>query len=71
MDELLRQLGASGPIGIIAAISIYVAIRKDRELQKANEKMLAMQEKMLGQYYAAIGETNKTVRALADRDERE
>jgi hypothetical protein len=66
VDELLRQLAAFGPGGVIAAISIYTAWHKDKQLQAANTSMLAMQERMLERYYEAINETNATVRALVD-----
>jgi Tfp pilus assembly protein PilE len=70
VDELLRQLAAFGPGGVIAAIAIYTAWHKDKQLQAANTAMLSMQERMLERYYAAINETNATVRALIDGEER-
>ena len=69
VDELLRQLAAFGPGGLIAAISIYISWHKDKQLQEAHKAMLVMQERMLDRYYGAINETNATVRALAEREE--
>lgn len=69
MDELLRQLAAFGPGGLIAAIAIYIAWHKDKQVQDANKAMIAMQATILDKYHGAINETNATIRALADRDE--
>lgn len=64
METLLQALGASGPIGIIAAIAIYVAWKKDQQIDELNAAMLTMQEKMLDRYHLAIAEVNKAVRVL-------
>lgn len=39
MDELLKQLAASGPLGIVAAIAMWVAYKKDQQLQALYAKM--------------------------------
>lgn len=64
MDTLLQGLAASGPIGIIAAIAIFVAWKKDQQIDELNKAMLTMQEKMLDRYHLAISEVNKAVRVL-------
>lgn len=65
----MKQLVASGPIGLIAAISLYVAYKKDVQCKEMHAQMLVMQEKLIDRYHGAISEVNKTVRALANIDE--
>lgn len=64
MDEFLRQLAASGPIGLVAAIAAWVAWKKDQQLKELYERMLTQAEKdrALGRMLA--GELGKTVNAL-------
>ena len=65
MDELLTQLGASGPIGVIAAIAIWVAWRKALMVAELYEKMLARTEKDRELSKALAEELSKMVQTLS------
>lgn len=64
MDELLRQLAASGPLGIVAALAFWVAWKKDQQLKELYERVLQQAEidRELGRSLAK--ELAKTVDAL-------
>jgi hypothetical protein len=66
MDELLRQLAASGPIGIIAAIAIFIAWKKDQQLKALYERTLEKLEADRDRNYRTLKELNQTVGALAE-----
>jgi len=66
MDELLRQLGASGPLGIITAIAIFIAWRKDQQVKELYDKMLARAERDRELNHTLAKELGKTVNALTE-----
>jgi hypothetical protein len=67
VDELIRQLAQYGMPGLITAIALWIAYRKDQKVEQLYEAMLALSEKSNERYHGAIIETTKTVSALAKR----
>ena len=71
MAELLAQLGTHGILGIIAAIAIWIAYKKDQQLKELYERMLTNAEKDRDRNHLALQELNKTVGALTEYDGRD
>jgi len=66
MEELLKMLGQSGPFGVITALSIWVAWKKDQQLKALYENTLSRSEQMLDRYHVAIEALNDSVRSIVD-----
>ncbi len=60
--EILRQTGLAG----IAAIAIWFAIRKDKQVTRLYDRLEAKTEKYLEKYTTLSTELNETVSALTD-----
>jgi len=65
MEELLKLL-AQGPVGIIAALAIWVAWKKDQQLKSLYENTLVRSEKMLDRYHMAVASLNETLHTLVE-----
>ena len=68
MTELLAQLGTHGVLGLITSIAIWIAWKKDQQLQALYEKMLTQAQQDRDRNHAALKELNKTVSALVEYD---
>jgi hypothetical protein len=71
MDKLLEQLAASGPLGIIAALAIWVAWKKDQELKSVNALLLTKTELFLDRYHKLGYELKLTLKSWVDSVEPE
>jgi hypothetical protein len=69
MEHLLQQIAATGLMGLIAALALWVAWKKDAEVRECREKMIAMAEKSAERYHALAHETNQTIAMLAEGEE--
>lgn len=64
MEDLIAQLLGHGPIGLVAAIALWFAYSKDKEVKKLYNKMISREEKRAQWVASIFTETNKTVRML-------
>ena len=63
---ILTELIASGPIGLIAAIAIWTAYKKDRQLQFLYERTLKREEQRGKRDRLVMDELNQTLIALTE-----
>ena len=66
MEELLKQLAAFGPGGVLAAIAIFVAWKKDQQVKELYETVIQRSDQMVDRYHGALTELNATVKALVE-----
>lgn len=60
--EVLRQTGLAG----VATLSIWFAVRKDRQVTRLYDRLEAKTDKYIEKYTALSVELNETIDALTD-----
>ena len=71
MEEILFGFVKQGGFGLIAAIALWVAITKDKQVAALYDRLEAKSEKYLEQHLQLEKELKETVGALADALEME
>lgn len=74
MEQLLIALLGHGPIGLVAAIALWFAWKKDQEVKKLYHRMISREEKRAQWVHEIFSEVNRTVRMLqtgSDSEEEE
>ena len=66
MDDLLLELLKQGGFAAVAGLSIWWAIRKDRQVISLYDRLERKSEKYLEQHNKLAKELNDTISALAD-----
>ena len=66
MDGLLQQLAAQGLMGLIAALSFWIAFRKDNEARDCRERMIIMAEKSAERYHALATEIQRALELIGE-----
>lgn len=66
MEPILTELISTGPIGIIAAIAIWIAWKKDKQVDVLYQRLAEKSEKMVEKYSILGSELNSTLQALVD-----
>lgn len=68
--SILAEIAGQGLLGIMAALSIIAAIRKDKQVTALYDRLEQKSEKLAEKYSALAEEMNETLRALTDAIER-
>lgn len=66
MEDLITQLLGNGPIGLVAAISLYFAYQKDKEVKALYEQMVQREEKKTEWMTEIYRSVDATVRLLKE-----
>lgn len=66
MDEILRILAENGVGGVIAAIAIWVAWQKDKQVTTLWGQLVAKSDAMRERYHTLASELNATLEALSE-----
>lgn len=66
MDQILRILAENGVGGVIAAIAIYVAWQKDKQVTSLWVKLIEKSDAMRERYHTLATELNATLEALSE-----
>lgn len=64
MEQLLIQLLSHGPIGLVAAIALWFAWSKDKEIKRLYHRMISKEEKRAEWMSKLFSEVNQTVRVV-------
>jgi hypothetical protein len=66
MDEILRVLAEHGIAGVIAAIAIWIAWQKDKQVTSLWGQLVAKSDAMRERYHTLATELNATLEALSE-----
>ena len=71
MEQLIMTLLGHGPIGLVAAVALYFAYKKNQEVKELYTKILSWEEKRATWVSDLFSELNKTVRMLTGHEDEE
>lgn len=66
IDPILQKFLEHGILGLIAALAIFVAWKKDRMVHALQDRLIEKTEKDADKYYQFATEMNNTMKALTN-----
>jgi len=66
METVLIEIAKQGGFAFVAALAIWFALKKDRQVSQLYDRLERKSEKYVEKYQALSRELNDTVAALAD-----
>lgn len=64
MDQLISLLGNHGPMGLVAAVALWWAWKKDRQVSALTRRLIEKSEKDGDKYHQFALEATNTMKAL-------
>ena len=66
IDALLSELFKQGLLGLLAAIALYVAHKKDQQVSNLQKRLFEKSEKDTEKYFQFALEMNNTMKSLTE-----
>jgi len=66
MEALITDLAGQGLLGLVTAIAVFVAYKKDRQVTALYDRLLEKSSKTAEKYHSLASELQATIKELHD-----